>query len=150
MKDRPVTFLGAVHDGRLHLNTDFNRARFNHHLKSLEGQRIAVTVERQGRKRSLKQNNYYWVAVVPAIADFLRTHTPDATEEDAHELLKREFNPRHIKTAKGTFKIGASTTKMTTNDFTEYVMRIQQWADENGVFIPNPQEYDGPKFIDEV
>jgi hypothetical protein len=64
------------------------------------------------------------------------------------DVRKREFNPKYVKTAKGTFKIGASTTKMTTNDFIEYVMRIQQWADENGVFIPDPQEYKGPEFID--
>lgn len=87
--------------------------------------------------RSVPQNRAYFGLAVEAIAKQC-----NATKEDMHKALAGEFlgfeyvqlpNGRHIRVPK-------STKNLSTIEFKEYVEKIQRWAAENGIDIPNPNE----------
>lgn len=95
---------------------------------------IQVSIEPKKKKRSWKQNNYYWGAILPIVGE-----ATGFTEEEAHDALKHKFLV--IKGDK-LDKV-RSTVQLSTGEFTEYIMKITQWGSE---FLgiekwPEPDEY---------
>lgn len=88
------------------------------------------------RKRSNKQNNHYWGVVVPAFHKIFRSAHCNYTEEQAHEVLKTKFlydcDP---------FPRIKSTTELSTQEFIDYIIQIQEWAASDfEVYIPDANE----------
>ena len=97
------------------------------------------------RKRSVSQNAYYWSVVVPMVRHGLYDIGFDEvqTNEDAHELLKRQFVRRQFvnKQTGEVVAITESTTKLSIPEFGEYLEKVCKWAAEYlGVVIPSPNE----------
>lgn len=81
--------------------------------------------------RTQKQNALYWPVYVQTCADHFG-YFPD----EMHEELKLMFNAKDSKLIPGA-RVGGSTTKMTTKEFTEYLEKIQIWAlTEHGIELP--------------
>lgn len=139
-------FVGLVQDGKIDLGSDYNRSRMKMALREFEGQRIAFEIRPTKRLRSLKQNAYYWGAIIPTFLQIFNTGLTETEEkwkpEDVHEKLKLEFNYRLLKTADGYEKIPCSTADLTIGKFVEYTMRIEQYCSENGIYLPQVAEYD--------
>jgi hypothetical protein len=97
--------------------------------------RVRVTVERERKIRTLKQNSRYWSAIVPMVAAVLSIDRPlPLSNDQAHELLKQSFNGLE-DTALG--KVGKSTRGLTTVQFAEYCEKIEaHFATEFGASIP--------------
>lgn len=144
MKEK--VFVGLVHDGKIDLGSDYNRSRMKMALREFEGQRVAFEVRPTKRVRSLKQNAYYWGAIIPTFLQIFNTGTTDTEEkwkpEDVHEKLKREFNYRLLKTEEGYEKVALSTASLTVGKFAEYLFRIEEYCNENGIYLPSPKDYD--------
>jgi hypothetical protein len=82
-------------------------------------------------KRTTPQNKLYWGVYIKTLAEFFGMF-PD----ECHENLKLLFNPIDSKLVPGG-RVGASTTKMTTQDFGEYLDKIKIWAlTEYNVTLP--------------
>lgn len=88
--------------------------------------------------RSLKANAYYHVILNIIAIDTGHTH------EQLHEICKKKFNGDIIHLPKGGMEqVGKTTTNMDTAEFTGYVNRVKQWAqDEFGITIPEPSRLD--------
>lgn len=86
----------------------------------------AVTTE---KKRSNRQNNYYWSTVVPIMMKEMNAHGNDFDEDQTHEELKRKFNYK------------GSTSNLRTQEFQDYLEKIRAFA---GTFfqitIPDPKQ----------
>ena len=83
--------------------------------------------------RTLPQNNLYWGVYIRIIADHLG-YFPD----ELHEEFKLMFNAQDSKLIPGE-KVGATTTRMTRKEFTQYLEKIKIWANTtHGIELPDP------------
>lgn len=122
----------------------YERELFTEHIKRMEGKMGRLIVEK-GNKRTNAQNRYYWGVVVKMISE-----ATGQDDDDIHEFLKGRFNAVDFdipnkETGEVIEKatIGRTTTKMTTIQFMEYIMQIQQWASEFlHIVIPDPGQVD--------
>lgn len=97
------------------------------------------------RRRSLPQNAYYWGVVVPMVRKALYEIGFDdvQTDQDAHELIKKEFVRKEFvnKQTGEMISITGSTAGLSVTEFGEYLEKICRWAAEYlGVVIPSPNE----------
>jgi hypothetical protein len=99
-----------------------------------------VTVVRWKPRRSDGQNRLYWVSIVHPFGEFLREHGNEYTDDEAHEMLKHKFLKRSAANpATGEeLEFTATTTKLTTEDFSEYLEQCSAWLAELGVFVSAP------------
>ena len=108
-----------------------NRDAFIMDFQRNEGRRLTVAVAREVRDRSNPQNKYYWGVVIKLLSDWAG-YEP----EEMHESLKDRFLA--MPDARTGLRISHSTTKMTTNEFSEYIETVKRFAAENGINIPEP------------
>lgn len=91
-----------------------------------------LLISRITKSRSLSQNKYYWKVIIGMLADEWGWDQP----ERLHDALRIKFlsvNTEKLPTVK-------STTELTTVQFEEYTSKIRQWASEEGICIPLPNE----------
>jgi hypothetical protein len=109
-------------------------------LRKWKGRRVLVEVTRYVKRRTNNQLAWYWVAVVPAVADHLsRGRVLPLSKDQAHYVLKAAFIGQE-ETPLGPAPI--STGTLSAAQFSEYVERIRAHAaSEWGLNIPSPDEY---------
>lgn len=97
-------------------------------IKDLEGQEIEVVLEKRGSIRTTQANKFYW--------HYLRVIEQETGNDanECHELFKRLFlPPRFISPFGKEIKIPASTTKLSKEEFSNYLDKI---CAHTGVPIP--------------
>lgn len=129
----------------------YDRATFKKELEQYAGQEITITIERRIRKRSLKQNNYYWGVVIPLALHGMNDAGHEIDREGVHDFLRSNFAYDMIVDKEtGEILTGSDgkpliqvfkTSKMTTMEFNIFVEKIQKWSAEYlSVDIPSPNE----------
>lgn len=129
---------GSVKEQMLNLSDARTKRTLVRMIERLEGPH-RVSIVRWRPRRSDRANAYYFAAVVTPFYHYSRDCGNDMTKEDCHEFLKNEFGARRTWTdpATGEAKeFPARTSKMTTDEFAEYVERCSAWLAELGVFVP--------------
>lgn len=113
-------------------------------MKQFEGKRIKVTIEEEKKKRTNKQNGFYWAAVIPPIRQLFESGGATVDDEDVHLWLRRNVGKltRVITDPDGnTWAATRSSTSLSTIEFEEYIEKIREWAINLGVNIPFPDEF---------
>jgi hypothetical protein len=139
MKAQVIT---SIHNGKFkrNLNTVLDI------VKQFNGMDVLLTFEKPKKKRSNRQNNFYWGVCIPLIQNGLKESTGEfRSAKDVHyKILLPLFAPTSeiINTETGEcISEKISSSEMTTTQFLEYIMEIQKWAIEFlGIDIPNPNE----------
>jgi hypothetical protein len=96
--------------------------------------RVAVdikVVKDAPRKRSIKQNSFYWGHILPIIADCMSEDIGERVSvQECHEVLKAKFlNCEFVSKSTGElFAYVKSTTDLTRSEFTEYIDQVSAWA----------------------
>lgn len=89
------------------------------------------------RRRTLSQNNLMW-KWCDEIAGYVEAHTGQ-DKDDIHEWLKRKFLSPHWVEIGGEAFPRYTTTKLTTQEMTDYMDKIHAWAtQELGMVLPLP------------
>jgi hypothetical protein len=104
----------------------------------LEGKDIEVTIKAEQKRRSNRQNAYYWGIVVKVMAD-AAGYTPDEMHDALRHrlLLHRSFT----NDAGEELEIPCSTAKLSAGEFEDYMRACRQFGAEFfGVYIPDPNE----------
>jgi hypothetical protein len=130
---KALTLLVPVEGGRLN-PTDGQKATIAAFLRTREGKAVEVKFARPTTSRSLRQNRFYWGAVLTTIAEATGNST-----EDLHLVLKDMFLPRKFITL-GTkeVEVRKTTTDLTTEEFTLYLEAVRGWAaSELGITMPD-------------
>ena len=96
-----------------------------------EDQSLSLTVAKS--TRSNQQNKYLWAVPYKLLSDHLG-YTP----EEVHEICKQKFLSHTVHVGDEDMNIAASTAKLPKDEFMDYVARIQVWAAEFDVVIPDP------------
>lgn len=124
-------FRGEVRQGKLYI---YNEHIFNQYLQGLTGL-LDVVVRPFKSPRSLQQNRYYWGVAIKIMCD-ATGHDPELM----HEILKNRFLLQRNFVVGEFIEAPKSTTQLTTEEMTNYLKNIQQWAAELGIYIPDPGE----------
>lgn len=108
-------------------------------MKEVDGS-YKITIKR-GKRRSNKQNRYYWGVVVAMVFQGLRDQGFDTIiePEDAHLVCKSMFL-KEVEEHNGIkIEKAGSSKKLTKKEFEEYVAHITLWAwDYLNIVIPAP------------
>lgn len=140
---------GKVSDGgKLVL---YGKKSFEKELEQYSSQEVTIIIERRVRKRSLKQNNYYWAVVIPLTLSGMIDAGWDIDREGVHDFLRSNFAyDMIVDKDTGEIMTGPDdkpliqvfrTSKMTTIEFNAFIEKIQMWAVEYlNVNIPSPNE----------
>ena len=134
-----LTAYANIKDGKLSLA---NRKRFEKDLTTFKDCAVELTIKRKNT-RSSPQNRYYWGIVVKEIEIRLKQLGNDFDPDTVHEYLKDKFNQVEIIGEGGEVidYIGESTTKMNKEQFSIYVDKIIEWANDFlNINIPLPNE----------
>ena len=121
-----------ISEGKLPSEDSLNIKKY---LRSLSGY-ITITIERSKKIRSNRQNKYYFGVCV----DLISEHTGFSREE-VHELLKYKFlGLKEIEIGGKKEILINSTTKLSTQEFENYLEQIKQWSAELGIILPDPNQ----------
>lgn len=114
-----------------------NQSKFSEHIRSLKHADketvVAVTVQRHRKRRSDRQNAFYWGVVVKICSEY-HGYTP----QEMHKSLKEHFI--------GMDRVEGdclTTSKMNTEQFSTYIEEIRrEYAIKCEVNIPDPDSVD--------
>lgn len=107
-----------------------------------EGQKVSVEVKEAKATRSLEQNSYLWGVVYPTVLEALGDSLEGWTADDLHEYFLGEcFGWQKLSGFDRTrVKPLQRSSKLNKTEFVDYVMFIQRFMAEKGVYIPDPNE----------
>ncbi len=123
-------------------------------IQQSEGKNLVITIKEQGKRRSDRQNAFYWGVVIPAVKGLFEAAGTTCTPEDVHCYLKEHvggmmkiiFLPDGSRRA-----IVESSTKLTTAEWESYITKIRAWGAQGGLVIPEPHEnIEPPDWVSEV
>lgn len=123
-------FYGTVEKGKLALDRP---DRYLVQLSALNGKKVELILRKRRSQRSLRQNSFYWGVVIEILSEHFG-YEP----EEMHEALKFRFLKIRNDVSPNLVSV-KSTTRLSTDEFKDYVNRIVRWAaQEYSVFIPDP------------
>lgn len=114
----------------LNKNEDKISSKLVDYIKQLPDGKYRITIEKFAKNRSIRQNNLYWA--------YLRLIESETGQEsnDLHEYFKRKLlPPRFVEIFGEEIKLPATTTKLNSKEFGEYLEKISIITG-----IPIPQE----------
>lgn len=135
-----VEFTAKIEDGKvspLHTSIVCLLERFGDDV-------VLVSVAKPSKKRSDRQNRYYWGVVVKIVRDFVQNTQGEKVSPD-------EIHAFHLNSVLGVKPItrkvlgkefimfeNRKTSDMNTQEFTEFIEVIRNYWEERGVEIPDP------------
>lgn len=126
-----VTLRGHVSNGKVKLT---KKNLWDACLVSLEGKDVLVTIEREARQRSLKQNSY-----LHAILNAVKDECGYLTMEETKFAVKYALG--YVYMEDGTPKI-ARTSLMNKIELFEFIEKLRIWAQEfHNLHLPTPEEW---------
>lgn len=139
---KKISIISSVVNG----NLKRNRNLITSAIKSFEGKDIEVTLQLKRKSRSNNQNSYYWGVVLPLVQDGLKEATGEVRDINSihYQILLPllSVNREIVNTETGqVISEKLTSSEMTTTEFMEYVISIQQWAAEFlNINIPDPNQ----------
>lgn len=101
-------------------------------IEVYEGKKVTVTIERYYKKRSNKQNGYYWAVIVEHWKNILREEWGEIYQEnEVHEFLKSNLNFEEV--------VDQNTGELALNPITNEIIRKPKSTTKNTTF--SQEEY---------
>jgi hypothetical protein len=109
---------------------------YRHQLQKFRtGETVTLFVSSRRPKRTIQQNRYYWGVYLPLIAEQTGEHDLEAL----HKYFSGKFLTLEIKIVFGEkVRKTKSTTSLSKNDFSEYIMNIES---DTGIEAPPTENY---------
>jgi len=146
MTDPELTYYGEVtYSGEIRLPKKM-RAELE---AAFRGKRIRVRFDKQKRRTTDSQREYYFAVIVQSFLMAFRDWSPDVgwTKEGVHEVLKLRFLPLVrewgfvvIPATGEVVKERMSTEKLSTVERELYHEHCRKWGAEMDIIIPLPNE----------
>ena len=140
---RRVNLKGTVKNGNIMIK---NESFFSDLISQFEDKDIIISLKEEQKRRSDKQNDWYWGVAIPTIiADIQNMSGEIYTKQDIHDwnLSKAIGLKTEVKEMFGETIIvykQKRTSRMSTTEFNTFKETIQKYWAENGVDIPDPKE----------
>lgn len=112
-------------------------ARYQRVIDALHCDRVTVTIQKEIKRRSLKQNAFHWAVCVPMIAAELG-YEREEYDEVHYALVSKCFGVTKDERS-GLEVPNKRSSKLSTEEFKELIEWEQRWAaKELGIVIPDP------------
>ena len=138
---RTTTTYGHIESGKLKIHY---KEKFKESISQFSDGRVEVKVRRLYNKRSHPQNDYYWGCLIQEFIDGYKDTTGESiTKNQAHEILKGQFNSKEIINQKSgeVIRVPQSTSNLTTTEFMDYIEEcIRFIAEWFGRTVADPGE----------
>ncbi len=111
-------------------------------ISDYEGKKIKIVIGELKRERSLKQNAFWWSAMIPLIRSWLMEQGIVFDAETTHEFCCTHIWKHTTVTLMpdGTpYEHRLSSTKLNTNQWEEFMEITRAWFAERGLVIPFPE-----------
>ncbi len=125
-------YRGRVEKGKVVL---YNQREYDMLVYSLNEKEIEITLAKIVKKRSLSQNNYFHGVILPLASEYT-----GYSVIEMKEVLRMLFLSYTIQINGEIFKVGRSTASLSTVEFEEFNSQCRHWGDEQGIYIPEPNE----------
>ena len=110
--------------------------KFKQYLRTLEGKKCVLNLEKYKVGRTLQQLRYLWGIIYPLISD-----TTGYECNELHEIMKtRHLKPKIITFRGKEYEIKGSTKQLEKYEMVEFVSAVIQDANELGIHVPSPEE----------
>jgi hypothetical protein len=113
----------VIHEGQNSKLRIVNEEWYQSELSKFKHEeRVKFKIEKEEKKRTKKQNRYYWGVYLPKIIE--ETGEPD--KDRLHELFKGKFLTIGIFEVLGEkVRIKKSTTELSSEEFSKYIRNIE-------------------------
>lgn len=102
-------------------------------MKCKDGEILTMVLTKRKPKRTLAQNNYYWVYMT------LLSEETGADSEDLHALFKKKFiSNRKVNVMGEVVEREGTTTNLSRLDFGDYIRKIEEFT---GIQAPPTENY---------
>jgi hypothetical protein len=135
-------YAGVVRGGKLRLEND-SRRRLDADLSKREGKRVYIEVHSEAQLRSLRQNAYWWVCVLPAVGKCWQSVTSDELPLDVHTihealvpLLLGKVDTPHGKRRRSTSGLTVEEFGRLIDQTAEYLLTRYQCV------LPSPDRWE--------
>jgi len=106
---------------------------------------VSVEIKEYRKNRSGAQNRTYWMWVNLMAEEY--GYEP----EELHESFKKTFLGEEDRIVFGKpVKMVKGTTKLTTQEFADYMTKIELTANQMGLNLPHPDDYRFAMMVDEI
>jgi hypothetical protein len=97
-----------------------------------------IELKKTSGRRSTQANRYYFGVCVVAFQNYLAEQGQSLSPEQIHEFLKSIHLPVDVvNPATGeVMTIGGESRKLSVEDFSAYVLRVESWLAELGIVLP--------------
>jgi hypothetical protein len=115
-------------------------------LLQYKDKEIQISIKKANKRRSAKQNRWYWgVAIKTIQEELLRIEGEPYEKEDIHhyilsEVVKTKFRTKEVMGKLITYSETKSTSSMTTKEFETFKFQLQVHFANRGIDIPEPNE----------
>lgn len=109
--------------------------------KSMDKPKFTVTIEKYAKQRSNAQNRTYWMWMREIAA--IKPQRIFMTQEKWHYAFAMMFlDPIEVPDLKTgeLHNCPRSTKGLNTVQFNEYLKKVDDWAIENGIILPHPDD----------
>ncbi len=122
---------------------DGMRATLANVFPSYAGKKIKLSVSEAKEKRSLDQNSYYWVSIVPHVRKARFDMGDPLSIDQVHEDLLGQFSPTiGAKKIDGSVYARVKRSKeMTVNEMANYITAITGFMASIGYPVPVHENY---------
>jgi hypothetical protein len=137
VKPKPLILSASVGDGKLEVS-DSLRRQLASALKRWPNTPVEIEIRPWEETRRSQANRYYWGVVLKFMAEE-SGHTVD----ELHELMKLRHNSKVVAdpTTGEEVKIACSTSKLTINEFSDYLEAVMLDGSEHlGIVFPEPRK----------
>ena len=94
-----------------------------------------IEIKRQTKKRSTGQNSWLWACHKVVAED------TGNSVDDIHEIVKKELLPKKYVEFDGEeIEINGSTTGLTRDQWSEFMVEYAAWASRYGIMLPHPED----------
>lgn len=127
-----VTLRGHVNNGKIKLA---KKNLWDACLVSLEGKDVLMTIEREARQRSLKQNNY-----LHALFKQIMDHCGYLDMEELKFMVKLALG--YVERDEHGLMRVARTHLMNKVELSEFIEKLRAWAHTDlNLYLPTPEEW---------
>lgn len=135
-----IEFEGVISKGHLEPHIRLSIANV---MSSMESKRIRVTIGEAKKKRSLKQNKFWFGMCVPQVRHFMRENGQNLTLDETHDMCVRLIwkRTKYVEMPNGTHtEVRCSSTDETTFSWEEAIDQTRAYFAPMGLMLPMPNE----------
>tara|TARA_B100000768_G_scaffold181907_1_gene207315 strand:+ start:3708 stop:4148 length:441 start_codon:yes stop_codon:yes gene_type:complete len=145
-----MEYIAKVEQGQIIF---FNREILELQVQSLEGKNVSVRIQKLVRKRSDRQNRWYWGVAIPTIIKGIEQQSGEVLAKDTAHALALNITDGIKLESKMLFGHNVlevkqkRTSDMTVEEFNEFYKRLQNAFAEKDIIIPDPNQ---DNFINQI